>query len=184
MKYAVIHGDSVDKETWEAARKALAGAMKEFCLPPVTIKWFAPSHFVKNANETFERDSDLRGAYRWSDDNSIYVQAYQLPDAIAETVLHEVCHLKARIAAHGCNADVPTETEEALVEEYVADMMRRGVHKDMDTYIDYLSGKDWSENPKKTYGKSSANSEVHIKSVASPTGGERRRKTRYGRVGL
>ena len=99
-------------------------------------------------------------------------------------MLHEVCHLKARIAAHGCNADVPTETEEALVEEYVADMMRRGVHKDMDTYIDYLSGKDWSENPKKTSEKSSANSEVRIKSVTSPTGGERRRKTRYRRVGL
>ena len=184
MRYAVIQENSLDQETREAARMALAGAMKEFRLPPVSIKWFAPAHFVKSANETFEQDADLRGEYRWSDDNSIYVQAYQLPDSIAETVLHEVCHLKARIAAHGCNGIVATETEEALVNEHVADMMRRGIHKDADAYIDYLSGKDWSEKPKAAPAMRPAGQAEGVKAATSSIGGEYRRKTAYGKVSL
>lgn len=137
-KYGVLAENEVDINKRKLAHQALAFARKDLQLPMVKIKWFEHIEYVKNPIETFESDFKLNGIFLGSSKDSIYIRGSLGREGIKEAVLHETYHYMQFRCGFGFG-----DHSEKNAFDYTEDALKRYKY-DQVTYIDHLSGKDWS----------------------------------------
>jgi hypothetical protein len=169
MKYALIKESDVDFDTRKAAHMALAAARKELKLPMVYIKWFVPIAYASDSVKTFEHETDIRGLFMGAQPDSIFVRSAQTVDAVKETVLHETFHLWQMRQGNGF-----ADHSEGVAQGYANDAMKRVkmYGEDEETYLEHLTGKDWSGGAVKTESAKAPNASGFIKRTkgADPPG--------------
>lgn len=156
--YAYVPANGISTETRVAAEMALAAARKELKLPMVRIKWFAKVEKIHNPYNphaegnpdvyglgTFMYENDILGKFIGAEPDVICVMAGQSAEATKETVYHEVFHLWQFKQGFGF-----ADHSEGLAQGYAEDALKRmrSYEEDEGTYLEHMTGKDWSVKSK------------------------------------
>ncbi len=148
-KYIEVDQSEIRKEKVEAALRMLAYACKTLKVPAPYLRWFAEPNnpFGFKAVSEFRHDKDVLGLADpeglLKHGGTIWIRADRQADETAETVAHEVLHIM-QFYTLAINY-YKTVDMEKLADDFAEAVSSDAYLKDDDAYLDYLTGKDFSE---------------------------------------
>jgi len=184
VKYIEVAQGEIRREKVEAALRMLAYCCSKLKIPAPKIKWFAPvdNPLGFNAVGKFVYDRDIFGLADHEGliehGGTIWIRADFPAKETAMVVAHEVLHIMQFYS-------LPVEyygivDREALADGFMQAVVNEDYLNDDQTYLDYLTGKDFSEGRFSSKNKSQA-LDGQERSSAS-TGGRRWRKQRAAKI--
>lgn len=149
--YGEIPSSETIADARESAWRMLAGCSKTLKLPHVKIRWFTPVDGVLGKaypylNTWTHESENLQGLFAYAAPNEIRVRAFMSPEATARTVAHELYHLQQYLTEVGAwiAPDNLVQHQEEWAEGFEDWALANIDLNDQKTYMDYLSGKDFS----------------------------------------
>jgi hypothetical protein len=148
-RYIEVDQSEIRKEKVEAAIRMMAYACNKLKIPAPRLRWFTPVENVFNfkAISEFEHDGNLLGLADpkglLEHGGTIWIRADRQADETAETVAHEVRHVMQFYTLALKYYDM-IDTEK-LADEFAEEISSEAYLKDNKSYLDYLTGKDFSE---------------------------------------
>lgn len=148
-RYIEVDQGEIRKEKVEAAIRMMAYACNKLKIPAPRLRWFTPVENVFNfkAISEFEHDGNLLGLADpkglLEHGGTIWIRADRQADETAETVAHEVRHIMqfyTLALKYYQMVDM-----EKLADEFAEAVSGGAYLKDDGSYLDYLTGKDFSE---------------------------------------
>lgn len=148
VKYIEVDQREIRQEKVEAALRMMAYACNELKIPAPEVKWFAPADnpFNFKAIGEFTHDKGLLGLADpeglLEHGGTILIRADLPVEETAETVAHEVLHVMQFYTLALKYYDM-IDTEK-LADEFAGEISSEAYLKDNKSYLDYLTGKDFS----------------------------------------
>ena len=155
VQYYEVDQAEVRIEKVQAAIRMLAYSLKKLKLPRAHIRWFvkADNPLGFKLGEAFYDEHDILGkattrGLMSNEGCEVWIKADMPTRETVETVAHEVLHV---MQFYTLPIDKYSEIDvEKLADEFAADVASEEYMKDNESYLDYLTGKDFSEGKYKT----------------------------------